>query len=46
LAAETEASMRFMRQNYPFASDADQALALGRFEEGRRFYAKVAAQAG
>jgi hypothetical protein len=27
-----------------FASEADRALALGRFEEGRGFYAKLVAQ--
>ena len=43
---EIEDSMEFIRKNYRFASEADQALALGRFEEGRRFYAKLAAEAG
>jgi hypothetical protein len=42
VAAEIEDSMRFMRKNYQFASAADQALALGRFEEGRRYYARLA----
>ena len=41
LAAEIEDSMRFIRKNYQFASEADKALALGRFEEGQRFYAKL-----
>lgn len=35
-------SVVFIRKNYRFASDADQALALGRFEEGRRFYGTLA----
>jgi hypothetical protein len=29
--------MRFIRKNCRFASEAHQALALGRFEEGRRW---------
>lgn len=37
-----ESSVAFIRKNYRFASDADQALALGRFEEGRQFYAALA----
>ena len=41
-AAEIEDSMRFVRKNYLFAHEADKALALGRFEEGRRFYAQLA----
>jgi hypothetical protein len=44
LVQEIEDSMRFIRKNYKFASEADQALALGRFEEGRQFYAARAAQ--
>jgi hypothetical protein len=38
---EIEESMRFVRKNYRFASEADKALALGRFEQGRRIYAKL-----
>ena len=38
---EIEASVRYIRKNYKFASQADQALALGRFEEGRAVYAKL-----
>jgi hypothetical protein len=40
--AEIEDSMRFIRKYYRFAYEADKALALGRFEEGRRFYANLA----
>ena len=39
---ELEESMRFIRKNYRFASDADRAVALGRFEQARLYYAKVA----
>jgi hypothetical protein len=38
---ELEASIRYIRENYKFASQADQALALGRFQEGRSVYAKL-----
>jgi hypothetical protein len=40
---EIEESMRVIRKTYKFASDADKAIALGRFEEGRQFYARVVA---
>jgi hypothetical protein len=40
---EIEESMRFIRKNYRFAADADRALALGRFEAARQFYAKLTA---
>jgi len=43
-AAEIESSKVFIRKNYKFASQADQALALGRFEEARRYYASMASQ--
>ena len=33
--------MRYIRKNYKFAGQADQALAVGRFEEGRAVYAKL-----
>ncbi len=39
---EIEESIRFVRKNYKFANDADRALAVGRFEAGRRVYAKIA----
>jgi hypothetical protein len=39
---EIEESMRFIQKNYRFAKDADRALALGRFEQGRRAFGKVA----
>ena len=39
---EIEASMRFIRKRYKFASDADRALALGRFDAGRNVFAKLA----
>ena len=41
---DIEQSIRFIRKNYRFASEADKALAMGRFEEGRAFYAKLVAQ--
>ena len=41
---EIEESMQYVRKNYRFASEADLALTLGRFEEGRKFYAQLAAQ--
>jgi len=41
--AELEESRGFIQKIYRFAKEADQALALGRFEEARRFYAKLAA---
>jgi hypothetical protein len=41
---EIEESMQFIRKNYRFAKDADRALALGRFEEGRRAFGKAAVQ--
>lgn len=41
LVDEIEESMRFIRKNYRFANDADKALAMGRFEQGRQFYARL-----
>ena len=41
---EIDESMRFVRKNYRFASEADKALALGRFEQGRQIYAKLVSQ--
>jgi hypothetical protein len=41
---EIEASTRFVRKAYRFANDADRALALGRFEAGRRVFGKLAAE--
>ncbi len=41
-AGEIESSMRFLQKNFRFAYEADRAFALGRFEEGRRFYAGLA----
>jgi hypothetical protein len=41
---EIEESVRFIRKSYRFASDADRAIALGRFEKARRFYAKLVAE--
>jgi len=38
---ELENSRRFVEKSYRFAKEADQALALGRFEEARRFYARL-----
>jgi len=43
-ATELDHSCEFIRKNYRFAGEADHALALGRFEEARRFYAKLAAE--
>jgi hypothetical protein len=40
LAQSVRDGMDLIRKRYSFASDADRALALGRFEEGRQFYAK------
>jgi len=37
--AQIEDAIGFIRKNYRFASDADQAIALGRFEQGKQFYA-------
>jgi hypothetical protein len=44
LVDEIEASISFIRKRYRFASEADKALALGRFEQGKNFYAKLVAQ--
>ena len=41
---EIEESIRLVRKTYKFASEADKALALGRFEQGRNFYAKLIAE--
>lgn len=41
---EIEESMQFIRKSYRFAKDADLALALGRFEEGRKVFGKVATE--
>jgi hypothetical protein len=41
---EIEESIRFVRKNYRFSNEADKALALGRFEQGRNIYAKLIAQ--
>jgi hypothetical protein len=38
-----EESMRTIRKSYRFASDADRAVALGRFEQARQYYAKLVA---
>ena len=40
---EIEESMRFIRKKYRFAGDADRAVAMGRFEQARQHYAKLAA---
>jgi hypothetical protein len=39
---EIEQSMRYIRKAYKFTSDADRAVAMGRFETGRRVYGKLA----
>jgi hypothetical protein len=38
---EIEESMRFVRKSYRFASEAEKAIALGRFEQGRSAYAAL-----
>jgi hypothetical protein len=40
---EIEQSVRFIRKSYRFANDADKAIAVGRFEQARQVYAKLAA---
>jgi len=42
LAREIEESIAFIRKNYRFAGEADLAIAIGRFEQGRRYYQKLA----
>ncbi len=42
---EIEDSMRLIRKSFRFASDADRAVALGRFETGRNAFLKIAAVA-
>jgi hypothetical protein len=39
---EIEESKRFIRKNYNFASQADLAIALGRFDKGREHYIQLA----
>jgi hypothetical protein len=38
---EIEQSVRFIRKSYKFASEADKAVALGKFEAARRIYGKL-----
>ena len=38
---EIENSMRFIRKNYTFATQADEAIAIGRFKQGRDRYVKL-----
>ena len=38
---EIEQSVRWIRKSYKFASQADQALAIGRFEAARQIYGKL-----
>jgi hypothetical protein len=38
---EIENSVRFIRKVYRFASEADKAVAVGRFEEGRKAFGKL-----
>ncbi|MFN7918635.1 MAG: CehA/McbA family metallohydrolase [Bryobacteraceae bacterium] len=42
---EISASMRTIRKSFRFSSDAERALAIGRFEEGRRALGKLIAEA-
>jgi hypothetical protein len=41
---EIEGSVRSMRKLYRFASDADRAVAVGRFEAGRNVFGRLASQ--
>ena len=41
---EIEASKIFIRKNFRFAKDADRALALGRFEDARKVFGKLASE--
>jgi len=43
---EIEDSKRFIRKSYKFASQADLALALGRFDAGRDSFIRLASQRG
>jgi hypothetical protein len=43
ILAQIDDSVVFIRKYYRFASQADQALALGQFARGREFYARLAA---
>jgi hypothetical protein len=38
---EIEESVRYVRKSYKFASEADKAIALGRFEASRKIYGKL-----
>src|SRR5262249_39958613 len=38
---EIEESVRYVRKSYKFASQADKAIALGRFEAARKIYGKL-----
>jgi hypothetical protein len=40
---EIEESVRYIRKSYKFASEADKAIALGRFEAARKIYGKLMA---
>lgn len=42
MVAEIERSVAYIRSSYRFASDADRAVAMGHFERGRSFFAKLA----
>lgn len=39
---DIEESIRYIRANYRFSSDADRAIAIGRFEKARQNYAAIA----
>jgi hypothetical protein len=41
LVTQIENAVASIRKNYRFASDADKAIALGRFEQGRQYYASL-----
>ncbi len=41
---EIEASKILIRKNFRFAKDADRALALGRFEDARKVFGKLASE--
>lgn len=39
---DIEDSVRYIRANYRFSSDADRAIAIGRFEQARQIYGRIA----
>ena len=41
---EVDASMRFIRKNFRFANEADQAVAVGRFDQARGVFARLVSE--